>query len=58
MATIEQPVTPAPHRGVFAGRRSRRIREALQAYLFLFPGTFLLFVFNFPPVNAGGRSLP
>ena len=51
MATIEQPVIPAPHSGVFAGRRGRRIREALQAYLFLFPGTLLLLVFSLLPVG-------
>ena len=51
MAAVEQPVTPASRRGPFAGRHGRRIREALQAYLFLLPGTFLLFVFNLLPVG-------
>jgi len=51
MATIEQPVTPASNRGLFAGRRGRRIREALQAYLFLLPGTLLLLAFNLLPVG-------
>ena len=51
MATVEQPVTPDSHRGLFAGRRGRRIREALQAYLFLLPGTLLLLVFNLLPVG-------
>jgi len=51
MATSEQSMMPASHRGLFAGRRGRRIREALQAYLFLFPGTFLLLVFNLLPVG-------
>jgi len=46
MAPPEQPVTPASHRGLLVGRRGRRIREALQAYLFLLPGTLLVFVFN------------
>jgi multiple sugar transport system permease protein len=45
MAAIGQSVGPAPRR-LFAGHRGRRIREALQAYLFLLPGTLLLFVFN------------
>lgn len=51
MATIEQSVTPVSHQGLFTGRRSRRIREALQAYLFLLPGTLLLVVFNLLPVG-------
>jgi len=50
MATIEQSAMTASPRGLFAGRRGRRIREALQAYLFLLPGTFLLAVFNLLPV--------
>ncbi|RLC86353.1 MAG: hypothetical protein DRI79_10130, partial [Chloroflexi bacterium] len=44
-------MTPVPHRGLFAGRRGRRIREAIQAYLFLSPGTLLLFVFQLLPVG-------
>jgi len=51
MATLEQPVTSASHPSFSAGRRGRRIREALQAYLFLLPGTLLLFVFNLLPVG-------
>ncbi len=51
MAATEQPMTPVPHRGLFAGRRGRRIREAIQAYLFLSPGTLLLFVFQLLPVG-------
>ncbi len=50
MVTTEQSVTPVSRPGFFAGRRGRRIREALQAYLFLFPGTLLLFVFSLLPV--------
>ena len=50
MATNEQPLTPVSRPGLLAGRRGRRIREALQAYLFLFPGTLLLFVFSLLPV--------
>ncbi len=46
MATVAQSMTTASRRGLFAGHCGRRTREALQAYLFLFPGTFLLFVFN------------
>lgn len=37
--------------GLLSGHRGRRIREALQAYLFLLPGTFLLLVFNLLPVG-------
>jgi len=51
MATIEQSMTPASRHGFFAGHRGRRVREALQAYLFLLPGTLLLFVFNLLPVG-------
>jgi multiple sugar transport system permease protein len=50
MATTEQSVTPVTRRDLFAGRRGRRVREALQAYLFLLPGTLLLLVFNLLPV--------
>jgi multiple sugar transport system permease protein len=51
MATVEQSMMPASRQGLFAGRRGRRTREALQAYLFLLPGTLLLFVFNLLPVG-------
>jgi len=51
MATTEQPVTPASRRGLFTEHRGRRTREALQAYLFLLPGTLLLFTFNLLPVG-------
>lgn len=50
MATTEQPLTPASRRGL-AGHRGLRTREALQAYLFLLPGTLILFVFNLLPVG-------
>ena len=36
---------------LFSGRRGRHIREALQAYLFLFPGTLILFAFNILPIG-------
>ncbi|MDY6877534.1 MAG: sugar ABC transporter permease [Chloroflexota bacterium] len=51
MATIEQSVTTDSRRGLLAGHRGRRIRENLQAYLFLLPGTLLLFTFNLLPVG-------
>jgi multiple sugar transport system permease protein len=50
MAITEQSVI-STSRGLFTGRRSRRIREALQAYLFLLPGTLLLFAFSILPVG-------
>ncbi len=48
---MDQSATHTSRHGLFAGRRGRRIREALQAYLFLLPGTLLLFVFNLLPVG-------
>ncbi|HET90650.1 MAG TPA: sugar ABC transporter permease [Chloroflexi bacterium] len=51
MSTIDQSMTHTSRHGLFAGYRGRRIREALQAYLFLFPGTLLLIVFNLLPVG-------
>jgi len=51
MATTEQIVIATSPHGLFAGRRGRRIREALQAYLFLLPGTLLLLIFNLLPVG-------
>ena len=56
MATTEQSVTFTSH-GLFTGRRGRRIREALQAYLFLFPGTLLLLIFNLLPVGCVLRTI-
>ncbi len=34
----------------FTNRRMRKIREAIEAYLFLFPGTFLLLAFSIAPI--------
>jgi len=51
MASTAKSMTSASGRGLFAGHRGRRIREALQAYLFLLPGTLLLLVFNLVPVG-------
>ena len=36
---------------LFSGRRGRHIREALQAYLFLAPGTLILLAFNILPIG-------
>ncbi len=35
----------------FTNRRMRKIREAIEAYLFLFPGTFLLLAFSVAPIG-------
>ncbi|MBN2003839.1 MAG: sugar ABC transporter permease [Anaerolineae bacterium] len=35
----------------FTNRRMRKIREAIEAYLFLSPGTFLLIAFNMVPIG-------
>jgi len=35
----------------FSGQRTRKAREALQAYLFLLPGTFLLLAFSLLPIG-------
>ncbi|HDQ70908.1 MAG TPA: sugar ABC transporter permease [Chloroflexi bacterium] len=51
ITTRENHIRPITQRGIFAGRRGRRIREALQAYLFLLPGVLLLLVFNLFPVG-------
>jgi len=50
MGVTEQSI-PAQTTSWFSGRRGRRIREALEAYLFLFPGTFLLLVFSLLPIG-------
>ena len=46
----DSPVSPSIRR-VQSGHRRRRIREALQACLFLLPGTVLLLLFNILPVG-------
>ncbi len=51
-------VGQGPHVPQTASRRARRIREALQAYLFLLPGTLILLLFNiFPMLYAVYISL-
>ena len=42
--------TPAA-RGIFAGRRGRRLKENLLAYLYLLPATAVLAIFHFLPVG-------
>lgn len=49
MSSVEQSMPSTA--SWFSGRRGRRIREALEAYLFLLPGTFLLLAFNFLPIG-------
>ena len=51
MAVAEQGAGSRPSQSFLSGRRGRKIREALQAYLFLFPGTLLLFVFSLFPIG-------
>ena len=36
--------------GLFSGRKARRVREALQGYLFILPATIILVLFHFLPV--------
>ncbi len=50
MAIVEQPMSSTSRRGLLPARRRRHIREAIQAYLFLLPGTLLLLVFSLLPV--------
>lgn len=50
MALTEQSI-PAQKTSWFSGYRGQHIREALEAYLFLLPGTFLLFVFSLLPIG-------
>lgn len=40
----------AARAGIFESRRGRHIKEALQAYLFLFPSLFILIIFSLFPV--------
>jgi len=49
MGVAEQQVPTST--SVLSSRRARRIREALQAYLFLLPGTLILFIFNLFPIG-------
>lgn len=49
MSVAEQPVSSSP--SILSSRRARRIREALEAYLFLLPGTLILFIFNLFPIG-------
>jgi multiple sugar transport system permease protein len=50
MATIQQSMKQTSQ-DRFAGSRARRTREAIQAYLFLLPGTLILFTFSILPVG-------
>ena len=51
MAVAERGAGSQPSQSFLTGRRGRKIREALQAYLFLFPGTLLLIVFSLFPIG-------
>ena len=48
MTTTAQTTPSVPW---YESRRARKIREALQAYLFLLPGTFILLAFNLIPIG-------
>lgn len=48
MTSAGQSVSSTPW---YASRMARRIREAIQAYLFLLPGTLLLLAFNLIPIG-------
>lgn len=52
MAVAEKtPTTTEYEQPFWRTRRGRRVREALQAYMFLFPGTLILLVFNIFPIG-------
>lgn len=51
MAVAEQNASSQPSQSFITGRRGRKIREAFQAYLFLLPGTLLLFIFSLFPIG-------
>lgn len=42
--------TSRPFSGLFTGRRSRRIRESILAYFFLFPAFLIIFIFGIFPL--------
>ncbi len=51
MAVTEHNVNSQPAYSFLTGFRGRKVREAIQAYLFLLPGTLLLFVFSLFPIG-------
>ena len=51
MAALKQSRDLDPKRSSFSGESKRHIREALQAYLFLLPGTLILFIFSLYPIG-------
>jgi len=51
MTVTEQRATPAPRPGMFAGRRWRRLREALTAYVFLLPAFLIIGTFGLFPIG-------
>jgi multiple sugar transport system permease protein len=51
MAVAEQGASSQLSQSFLTGRRARKLREALQAYVFLFPGTLLLIIFNLFPIG-------
>ena len=49
MAIVEQRMTPRP--GIFTGRRWRRLKEALTAYVFLLPAFLIIGIFGLFPIG-------
>ena len=49
MAIVEQRTTPRP--GIFTGRRWRRLKEALTAYVFLLPAFLIIGIFGLFPIG-------
>ncbi len=50
MTIAEQSVSTSSETARRNGRRARKIREAIEAYLFLLPGTLILLTFNLIPI--------
>ena len=50
MADVPLTMTAQARRGLFAGHRGRRLREALLAYVYLLPASLILGAFHFLPV--------
>ena len=51
MTAVKQHTTPIPRPGMFTGRRWRRLREALTAYIFLLPAFLIIGTFGLLPVG-------
>jgi ABC-type sugar transport system permease subunit len=51
MAIVDQRTTPVPRLSMFTGRRWRRSKEALTAYIFLLPAFLIIGVFGLFPIG-------